>query len=131
MSLQWRMHQFIYALYFVRYDCIFPKYILSYLILHQLLVKAAENTTACVLAPPTVWVQVCGYRGIQFCHVFTSITSQSKREYSSRCIGIPHCVSLSLSLSLHLSLSLFSLSSLSTKCLKGLKSRKSLFVSKF
>ena len=27
------MHQQLYALYFVIYDCIFPKYVLSYLIL--------------------------------------------------------------------------------------------------
>ena len=30
------MHQQLYALYFVIYDCIFPKYILSYLILPHL-----------------------------------------------------------------------------------------------
>ena len=32
MLLQWRMHSQLYALYFVIYDCIYPKYILSYLI---------------------------------------------------------------------------------------------------
>ena len=40
MLLQW----LLYALYFVIYDCIFPKYILSYLILSNiLLVKPCKN----------------------------------------------------------------------------------------
>ena len=33
------MHQQLYALYFVIYDCIFPKYILSYLISAQRMVR--------------------------------------------------------------------------------------------